>query len=78
MTDAHDQFEPGDRFQIGSARDEHLQVKVISLPAAEDYWDGNWLTCEVRIAAGGFRGKFQSNLRTDELERFANQVSVFV
>jgi hypothetical protein len=74
MTHVYDEFEPGDRFQIGSNRAEQLLVKVISRSSAGDYWDGNWLTCEVRLYAGGFRGNFQANLRTDELERFAAQV----
>ena len=74
MRDASDEFEPGDRFQIGGGRAEYLLVKVISRSSGDDYWDGNWLTCEVRIFAGGFRGKFQANLRTDELERFATEV----
>ena len=52
----------------------NLLVKVISRSSADDYWDGNWLTCEIRLSAGGFRGKFQANLRPDELDRFAAQV----
>jgi hypothetical protein len=74
MAHAHDEFQPGERFQIGSNRAEQLLVRVISRSSGDDYWDGNWLTCEVRLSAGGFRGQFQANLRTDELERFAAQV----
>lgn len=74
MADAHDKFEPGDRFQVGGNRAEQLLVKVNSRSSAHDYWDGNWLMCEIRLCAGGFRGKFQANLRTDEIERFAAQV----
>jgi hypothetical protein len=74
IADPQDEFEPGDRFQIGNARAEHLAVEVLSRSQAEDYWDGNWLTCMVRISAGGFRGQFEANLRTEELESFAGQL----
>jgi hypothetical protein len=74
MADAEVEFEPGNRFQIGNGQGEQLLVKVISRSSADDYWDGNWLSCEIRLSAGGFRGKFQANLRTDELDRFAAQV----
>ena len=74
MVEVCDEFEPGERFQIRSERAEDLIVRVLSRSEAEDYWDGNWLVCEIRVRAGGFRGRFEANLRTDELERFASQV----
>jgi hypothetical protein len=39
MADARNEFEPGDRFQIGSNRADQLLVKVISRSSADDYWE---------------------------------------
>jgi hypothetical protein len=43
-------------------------------PGFFDYWDGNWIDCEVQIAAGGFRAGFRANLRTPEFAPFFEQL----
>jgi len=63
MADVHDEFEPGDHFHLGGAKAEYLEVWVLSRSEAEDYWDGNWLSCEVRLSLGGFRGQFSAYFR---------------
>jgi len=66
-------YEPGDHFTFGDDAD-FVTVSVLSRSNAADYWDGNWLSCEVAVQAGGFLGRFNANLRTDELERFYNEM----
>jgi hypothetical protein len=39
-------------------------------PGLFDYWDGNWIVCEIHLSAGGFRGGFQASLRSEEFEAF--------
>lgn len=43
-----------------------------SHPEAEDFWEGNWLKVDVTARAGAFHGTVEADLRSDELERFAD------
>ena len=45
-----------------------------SVPNAADYWDGNWVESEVRIAAGGFHGAFSASLRSEDFIGFRDDV----
>jgi hypothetical protein len=62
-------------FQIGRS---NAQVAVRpsrrAFPEALDYWDGNWVWATISIVAGGFRGEFQAQLRTEELVRFRDEL----
>jgi hypothetical protein len=62
--------------RIGGEQTEYLALTVNGRerPDSSDYWDANWLLCMAEIAAGTFRGRLDSSLRTDELERFYQQV----
>jgi hypothetical protein len=51
-----------------------LTVKGRERPDSTDYWDANWLACSVEVAAGAFRGRHDSSIRTEELEQFYQQV----
>ena len=68
------EFEPGDHFRIGGQNAEYVEVRVVSRSPEPDYWDGNWLSCNVSVAAGGFRGRYIANLRTEELKQFHMEV----
>jgi hypothetical protein len=68
------EFESGDRVHIGGAQREFVELRVLSRSSAADYWDGNWLACEVSVVVGGFRGRFEASLRTDEFLRFEEEV----
>jgi hypothetical protein len=61
---------------VGTRNGDHLSVEVVGRvhPAATDFWDGNWLTARISARAGAFRGAFGADLRTDELQRFAEQL----
>jgi hypothetical protein len=39
-----------------------------------DYWDGNWLTTDVRVAIGGFRGRVDCDLRAEEFLKFRDDL----
>ena len=39
-------------------------------PGLFDSRDGNWIVCEIHLSAGGFRGAFQTSLRSEEFEAF--------
>jgi hypothetical protein len=47
-----------------------IQVLIRSHYGATDYWDANWLDCDVDINARPFSASFRATLRTDEFERF--------
>src|SRR5947209_4959055 len=39
-------------------------------PAAQSYWDANWLHCTAEASAGAFRAKVDWQLRNEDLARF--------
>ena len=61
---------------VGRREADHLSLLPLrrSNPDAQDFWDGNWLKVEVVVRAGAFQGRFEADLRTDELEHFAEQL----
>lgn len=65
---------------IGDAGGQHVLFTVLGRkhPGLFDYWDGNWLACEVKIAAGAFRAAFRADLRAEELQAFRDQIDALV
>jgi hypothetical protein len=61
---------------VGDAAAERVLIRPLSRsnPGLFDNWDGNWIDCEVEIAAGAFGGGFRANLTSEELHTFAGQV----
>ena len=45
-------------------------------PGLFDYWDGNWIVCDIQLSTGGFRGGFQASLRSEEFQAFLAEVEV--
>ena len=39
-----------------------------------EYWDDNWLSVEIRVHAGGFRGKIAATIITSELKKFLSEL----
>ena len=66
----------GCSFHLGDATTSYVGVEVRSRvwPTATDYWDANWLTCIVQIAAGPWHGRYQATLRANELAEFHDQL----
>ena len=62
---------------IGDLGGQHVVIRPVgrSSPGLFDSWDGNWIVCEVEIAAGGFRGRFNADMRSEEFHAFMDQVS---
>jgi hypothetical protein len=62
---------------VGDAAAQHVLIRPLSRshPGLFDNWDGNWIDCDVEIAAGAFRGRFRANLRSEEFDAFAGQVA---
>jgi hypothetical protein len=56
-------------FSLGTSKSESISITVLTylLPATGEFYDDNWLLCEISIQAGAFRGKFQANFLTSEL-----------
>jgi hypothetical protein len=69
---------PNTEILIGDAGAHHVLIRPISRshPGLFDYWDGNWIDCEVEIAAGGFRGHFRAHMRSEEFAGFLTDVLV--
>jgi hypothetical protein len=61
---------------IGHENGEHVVVRALSRnhPDLFDGWDANWVACEVAISAGGFRGAFRANCRSEEFRLFLDEV----
>jgi hypothetical protein len=43
-----------------------IVVQGRSHPRSTDYWDGNWITVEIEVHAGRFRGRYPACLRTTD------------
>jgi hypothetical protein len=63
-------------FRIKGLEGQFINIQVIgySHPHMDDYWDGNWLICEVRSEIPGFNVNFPADLRTNELTSFYDQL----
>ena len=66
----------GTYFSLGKTQEERVEVEVQGYERAVsgDYHDDNWLTAEVRIRAGRFRGKVDAAILTVELQGFLVQL----
>ena len=53
---------------FGSQEQERVMVTALSYerPASGEFYDDNWLLCEVQVHAGAFHGKFHANFLTSE------------
>jgi hypothetical protein len=62
--------------RVGGERAEYLAITILSRshPDCDDYWDGNWVSTTVKVAAGGFRGEVGGDLRAEELTAFHRQL----
>jgi hypothetical protein len=63
-------------FSFGQSERERIEIEVLDYerkPVGE-YWDDNWLNVEIRIHAGGFRGKIAATIITSELEKFLSEL----
>jgi len=62
---------------LGSPGENHLSLRPLrrTEPDSTDFWEGNWLKVDVSVRAGAFAGRFEADLRTEELEGFAGQLA---
>jgi hypothetical protein len=63
-------------FSFGQSERERIEVEVLryeNSPRGE-YYDDNWLTVQIRVCAGGFRGTADAAILTKELVAFLNQL----
>lgn len=60
---------------IGDENGQHVVIRAVSRnhPDLFDYWDGNWIACEVEIVTGGFQGAFRADLRSEEFRAFLEE-----
>ena len=59
-------------FSFGQSEQERIEVDVQHYERAPvgEYYDDNWLTTQVRVRAGGFRGNVDAAILTVELVAF--------
>ena len=62
---------------IGDASAQHVLIRPLSRsnPGLFDDRDRNWITCEIAIVAGGFRGALTADMRSEEFQALLDQVS---
>jgi hypothetical protein len=62
-------------FVVGSGV-EHIRVEVLrrEWPAADDYWDGNWLASRVAVRIGPWIGAYDAMFRAEDFVRFRESV----
>jgi hypothetical protein len=64
------------RFAIHTEAGEYLIVSLVGRTHdAQDYWDGNWITAEVKLSARSFTGQFSTLIRSEELVSFYLQLN---
>jgi hypothetical protein len=61
---------------IGDMTAQHVLIRPLSRshPGLFDHSDGNWIDCELEVVAGGFRGSFRADLRSEEFQAFLEQL----
>ena len=67
-------------FSIGQSEHENVVVDVLAYERAAvgELYDDNWLRTQIRVAAGGFRGKVSAAILTVDLVRFAKELKPLV
>ncbi len=63
-------------FSFGQSQHERIEVEVMRYerPPVGEYHDDNWLTVQVRVFAGGFRGTVDGAIITEEFVAFLSQL----
>jgi hypothetical protein len=63
-------------FSFGHSEHERIEIDVIRYERSPtgEYWDDNWLVVEVRVNAGGFRGKISATFITTEFVEFLSDL----
>ena len=56
-------------FSFGQSERDRIEVDVERAPVGE-YYDDNWLTTQIKVRVGGFRGHFDAALLAGELGAF--------
>jgi hypothetical protein len=61
---------------IGAVDGDHIMVYAHAreFPQCSDYWDANWLVCEVKLSSKGFTAHYLASLRSDEFDAFKKQL----
>jgi hypothetical protein len=62
--------------RLGAPDEKHVTLRPLrrAAPGSTDFWEGNWLKVDVAVRAGAFAGRFEADLRTDELARLSDQL----
>ena len=63
---------PSTDILIGDTDRQYVLIRPLCRkhPGLFDYRDGNWIDCELEVAAGAFRGRFRADLRSEEFHAF--------
>jgi hypothetical protein len=64
------------KFSFGDLEHKSLEVDILAYERAPvgEYYDDNWLTSQIRVRAGGFRGQIDAAILTSELAGFLAQL----
>jgi hypothetical protein len=61
---------------FGQSEHERVEVDVLGYERAPvgEYYDDNWLTAQIRVAVGGFRGVVDAAILSSEVATFLTQL----
>ena len=62
---------------IGDSDGQHVMLLPLARSHSSlfEYSDGNWITCDLQISVGGFRGHFRADLRSEEFLAFLEELA---
>jgi len=62
---------------VGDIDGQHVILRPLgrSQPDLFDYSDGNWVSCDLHLSVGGFRGEFRADLRSEEFLAFLEELA---
>lgn len=61
---------------FGESEHERIEIDVLTYERQPkgDYWDDNWVSVKIYVTAAGFHGDVSASIRTDELQRFLEEL----
>ena len=62
--------------KVNGSNGDQLEINILrrNNSQSSDYWDANWIECEIKISIANFNSTYGTNLRVEELQEFYNDL----